>query len=232
MEVLANNLANVDTVAFKRELAVFQARYAEAIEQGLDEPGSGSINDTGGGVMVQATQTDFSPGPIKRTGIPTDLAIQGDGFFLVQRGEEQYLTRAGNFQLTAEGNLVTAQGDAVLGEGGTPVVIDPAAGPFEVTPFGAVRQGGALQNLAIVRPSSLGDLVKVGQNLFKPLADTQPVPENQRRVGWGYLEMSSVQPTTEMVQLIEAARAIEANLSIMQAHDQMLGGLVNRVMRV
>ena len=114
LETIANNLANVDTAGFKRELAVFQARYAEAIEQGHDYPGSGSVNDVGGGVMLRLTQTDFSPGPMKRTGAPTDLAIRSKGFFLVEKDGQQYLTRAGNFRLTTEGNLVTQQGYACL----------------------------------------------------------------------------------------------------------------------
>lgn len=231
MEVIANNLANLETPGFKRELAVFQARYAEAIEQGRDYPGSGSINDVGGGVMLSHTQTDFAPAPTKRTGANNDFAILGEGFFVVQKGDQQYLTRAGNFQWTAEGNLVTQQGYAVLSDGGTPIAIDPAGGPFEVTPSGAIRQGGSAQTLALVKPHSLGDLVKVGENLFRPLAETQPLAEAERRVGWGYLEMSSVRPTTEMVQLIEAARAVEANINMMQTQDQMVAQLVARVMR-
>jgi flagellar basal body rod protein FlgG len=85
--------------------------------------------------------------------------------------------------------------------------------------------------LAIVQPASVADLSKVGENLFKPLAETQPVEESDRRVGWGYLEMSSVRPTTEMVQLIEAARAVEANVNMMQTQDQMSSQLITRVMR-
>jgi flagellar basal-body rod protein FlgF/flagellar basal-body rod protein FlgG len=231
LEAIAHNLANVDTTGFKRELAVFQARYAEAVAQGRDEPGSGSINDLGGGVMLRQTVTDFSPGPMKRTGVSTDLAIQDRGFFVVRKGQQQYLTRAGNFQLTADGNLVTQQGYAVMAEDGTPITVDPANGPFEVTPSGGIRQAGSTQNVALVEPASLGDLAKVGENLFKPVADPQPVPEDSRRVGWGYLEMSSVRPTLEMVQMIETARAVEANINIMQAQDQMLSGLVTRVMR-
>jgi len=231
VEVIANNLANVDTAGFKRELAVFQARYAEAIEQGLDYPGSGSVNDVGGGVMLRLTQTDFSPGPMKRTGGSTDLAIRGKGFFVVKKGEQQYLTRAGNFQLTAEGNLVTQQGYAVLSDGGASVTVEPGNGPFEITPNGAVRQGGSTQVLAMVQPASTGDLVKVSESLFKSLAETQPVAEGDRDVGWGYLEASSVKPTSEMVQLIEATRAVEANVNMMQTQDQMLSQLVTRVMR-
>jgi len=231
LETIANNLANVDTAGFKRELAVFQARYAEAMEQGRDYPGSGSVNDVGGGVMLRLTQTDFSPGPMKRTGAPTDVAIRGKGFFLVEKDGQQYLTRAGNFRLTAEGKLVTPQGYAVLSDGGSAITVEPGNGPFEISPNGAVRQGGSAQMLAIVQPASTGDLVKVGENLFESLAEAQPVAEGDRDVGWGYLEVSSIRPTAEMVQLIEAARAVEANVNMMQTQDQMLSQLVTRVMR-
>jgi flagellar basal body rod protein FlgG len=88
-----------------------------------------------------------------------------------------------------------------------------------------------VQNLAMVRPASLGDLVRIGENLFRPLAEPEPVPAAQRRVAGGYVETSGVQPAREMVRLIEASRAIESNLSMMQAQDQMLSALVNRVMR-
>ncbi len=231
MEIIANNLANVDTAGFKRELAVFQARYAEAVEQGQAQPGSGTINDTGGGIMLLKTATDFSPGPLRRTETPTDVAIPGEGFFVVQKGEEQYLTRAGNFQLTERGELVTQQGYAVLSDNGSPVVLEPGAGPFDITPAGTIRQRGSVQNLALVQPASRGDLVKVGENLFRPLAEPQPLADAERRVTAGYLEMSGVSPTTELVQMIEASRAVEANVNMVQTQDQMLSALVNRVMR-
>ena len=86
IEVIANNLANVDTVGFKRELAVFQARYAEAIDRGQATAGAGSIHDLGGGVQVAPSKTDFSSGPMKFTKTPTDLAIDGEGFFVVRQG--------------------------------------------------------------------------------------------------------------------------------------------------
>ena len=231
LEIIANNMANVDTVGFKRELAIFQARYAEAVEQGQAEPGSGSINDTGGGIMVRRTATDFSPGAMKRTGAPTDVALSGEGFFVVEKDRQQYLTRAGNFRLTDRGELVTQQGYSVLNDSGSPVTIDPEAGPCEVTPAGALRQGTATQNLALVRPASQGDLVKVGENLFRPLGEPEPLAPGDRHVAGGYLELSGVHPTTELVQMIEASRAIEANLSMVQTQDQMLSGLVTRLMK-
>ncbi|MFZ5829790.1 MAG: flagellar hook-basal body protein, partial [Planctomycetota bacterium] len=142
LQVIANNLANVDTVGFKRELAVFQARYAEAIEQGSVLPGFGEIDDIGGGVMVVETKTDFSPAALKQTDVPTDLAIEGDGFFAVLRDGTTYLTRAGNFRLTSAGALVTQQGYPVLSEGGNPVAINPAGGDWEIGRDGVLRQEG------------------------------------------------------------------------------------------
>jgi flagellar basal-body rod protein FlgF len=231
IEMIANNLANVDTVGFKKDLAVFQARYAEAIQQGLVPPDTRGIDNQGGGIVVHQTATDFSTGPLKRTGMPTDIAIRGEGFFVVQKGDETFLTRAGNFSLDGRGRLLTQQGYTVLGDTGAPIVIDEANGPWQVTSSGAIRQAGASQNLALVVPQSLGDLVKVGENLFRPLGDTQPLPAARRSVAGEYLELSGVQPATEMVELITASRLVEANMKMMQTQDQMLGGLFNRVLR-
>ncbi|NUQ63603.1 MAG: flagellar basal-body rod protein FlgF [Pirellulales bacterium] len=231
LEAVANNLANVDTVGFKRDLALFQARYAEAIEQGAGMPGNGSVDDLGGGVLVQQTQTDYSAGPLKRTMVPTDMAIEGDGFFMVQKDGEVFLTRAGDFQMTSDGQLTTQQGYPVLNDAGSPIEIEPANGPWELTPSGTIRQRGVVQNLAVVKPASLGDLVKTGENLFRPLAETEPVAAGQRHVVSGYLEASAVRPTTELMEMIEASRAVEINLSMMQTQDQMLSALVNRILR-
>lgn len=232
LEVIANNLANVDTVGFKRELAVFQARYAEETQRGRDFPGSGSLNDLGGGIWVRETKTDFSSGALKRTEVPTDLAIDGDGFFVVQKNDEKYLTRAGNFRLTERGELVTAQGYPVLNDSGSPIVVDRANGPWEVTPTGAIRQRGLVQSLAIVQPKSLSDLEKSGENLFRSQTEPEAVAAEKRRVVNGYVEQSQVRPTMEMMDLIEASRAVEANLNMMQTQDQMLSGLVNRLLKV
>jgi flagellar basal-body rod protein FlgF len=229
IETLANNLANVDTVGFKRDLAVLQARHSEAIEQGLDESGSGSVNDVGGGVYVRETVTDFSRGPLQQTGVASDMAIDGEGFFVVARGDQQLLTRAGNFTVTGSGQLVTPDGMPVLGDDGQPIVLDPTQ-PWQVAPDGAITQSGARLALALVKPRSLGDLAKAGQNLFAPLAETIPLEANQRRVVGGYLEASSVKPTLEMMELIEASRAFEANVRLIQHQDEMIGSLVNRVL--
>ncbi len=225
LEVVANNLANVNTVGFKRELAVFQARHAEAIGRGQATAGAGSIHDLGGGVQAAPTKTDFSPGPMKYTKTPTDLAIDGEGFFVVDKGGEHYLTRAGNFRLTDRGQLVTQQGYPVLSESFSPITIDPSAGDWQLGGFGTIRQQGNVQSLAIVQPQSPGDLSKASENLFHPLADPRLLPAADRRVVGGYLEQSGVKPTSEMMEMIEASRAVEANVNMMQTQDQMLSDL-------
>jgi flagellar basal-body rod protein FlgF/flagellar basal-body rod protein FlgG len=230
LDVIANNLANVDTTGFKRDLALFQARYAEETARGQDVPGSGSLNDLGGGVMTHGTPTDFSPSTLKRTGQPQDMAIRGEGFFVVRQEGHDYLTRAGNFVLTAAGELQTTDGASVLSEGGGPVLIDPGV-PWTLTPDGSVLQAGGLTPLALAMPASYGDLVKVGDNLFHALVPPLPMDPSQRQVVSGFLEQSGVNPTREMVAMIEASRAFEANISLIRNQDQMLGGLVSRVLR-
>ena len=229
LQVLTNNLANADTPGFKRELAVFQARHAEAIEQGLATPGSGDLTDVGGGVSLAETITDFSNGTLRQTGNQTDLAIDGDGFFLVEKQGQQLLTRAGNFHFSTAGQLQTEDGHAVLAAGGAAVAVDPLVA-WRFLENGSISQAGTVTPLALVRPQSTGDLVKAGQNLFSPLADVIPVANADRRVRSGFIEQSSIKPAAEMMELIETSRAYEANVRMIQNHDHMIGSLVNRVL--
>ncbi|EAQ82408.1 flagellar hook-basal body protein [Blastopirellula marina] len=235
VEVLANNIANVDTTGFKRDLAVLQARYSQAIEDGKDYPNSGSINDVGGGVYVSEKVTDYSRGVLKGTNVPTDLAIAGDGFFQVEIDGETYLTRAGNFTFTADGALVTPAGNAVLDAEGEPVQVDPEALANHVGNYfdenGFCTVGGDVVPLAMVKPKSVSDLAKYGDNAFFPLAPVEPLALEERQTRAGYLEGSGVNSITEMMTMIEAQRAYEANVNLIKNHDEMLGNLISRVLR-
>lgn len=230
LEVLTHNLANVDTPGFKRELAVLEARHAEAIERGEDSAESNSMNNIGGGIAMSETMTEFAGGNVKRTDQITDMAIRGNGFFLVEKEGEQFLTKAGNFRLSPDGRLTTQQGYSVLSEDGAPVAFDPTLG-WRVTPSGTIEQDGLQLPLAIVEPTSMGDLSRVGENLFRPLAQVNPVAIEQRQVASHHLEISNVKPTLEMMQLIETSRAFEANIKMIQNQDSLSGALINRVLR-
>ncbi|QDS98314.1 Flagellar basal-body rod protein FlgG [Adhaeretor mobilis] len=228
LEVIANNLANVETPGFKRDVPMFQSRFAEAIQDGTDYPGSGSQNDVGGGVKMISTETDFSRGGIRQTDTPTDFAINGEGFFNVRGGDGQvYLTRAGNFSLDANGRLQTQTNLPVLDEGGAEIVIDGTR-PWSLDSGGRITQEGDSKLLGMTEPQSLGDLVKVGSNLFRSLGPTTPVAG--RDVRQGYLEQSGVNPTREMMAMIETSRAFEANTKIIQHQDSMISGLLSRVL--
>jgi flagellar basal-body rod protein FlgF len=229
LETIANNLANVDTTGFKKDLALFQARLAEEPARGLAPAGDGSVNDIGGGVKPCESATDFSPGPMKNTGIETDLALRGRGFFMVDKHGEQMLTRAGNFTRRPDGMLVTPDDYPVLSEDGTPIILN---GPWMFSENGTLATSDAVFRLAIAEPESLGDLAKVGENLFRPLAKVGPLPEGLRTVAQGMLEGSGVNPVREMVEMIETTRAFEANVNMIRHHDQSFGTLISRILKV
>ena len=231
LELIANNLANVDTPGFKRDVPTFQARFAEAIQRGLDVPGSNSVNDVGGGVKLMEVDTDFSNATLRSTGLKTDLAVNGDGFFQVRgTNGETLLTRAGNFLVDVTGRLVTQTGEyVVLGDGGGEIKLDPQL-PWEMLPGGIIDQQGQRITIGLQRPDSLGDLVKVGHNMFRSLGPVTSVPAEQRDIRQGYLEMSSVSSTSEMMAMIETSRAFEANTKLIQHQDGMLSQLLGRVL--
>jgi flagellar basal-body rod protein FlgF/flagellar basal-body rod protein FlgG len=231
LEVLSHNLANVNTPGFKPQLAILQARHSEAIERGEISPGTGGIDDLGGGVLINPSENLLQQGPIEQTKGKTDFALNDkESFFVVQRGNEQLLTRAGGFLFNSSGFLTTTNGDPVLGTDGSPIRIDPSR-DYQTRDGGTIQQGTDVRSLMVVKANAPGDLSRVGDNLFRSLTPTEPVAANQRKVVAGYLEKSAVSPTTAMMELIEASRLYEANLRMIQHQDQSLGNLIGRLLR-
>jgi len=231
LEVIANNLANVNTVGFKPDVTGFQARLAEEMLQGGAMPGDRSPSDIGGGVDVLDTTTNFSAGRLQETGNQLDLAIIGNGFFQVRTPTgEQMLTRAGNFSLDSQNRVVNQSGLPVLDSGGSEITLAPGL-PWDVSQAGEIRQQGTNFPLALVEPSSLGELNKVGNNLFAARESVSPVPPAQREVRQGFLELSGTNSTRQMMTMIETTRAFEANMRIIQNHDGMTGTLIGRVLQ-
>lgn len=231
LEFIANNMANVDTPGFKRDLPTFQSRFAEAIQQGKASPGSKTIDDVGGGVKLIEAQTDFSRGTLRKTDVPTDFAIGGEGFFHIRTADgQELLTRAGDFQVDAQGRLLTQTGRfTVLDETGGPIQLDPNL-PWQFLPGGRIEQQGQSIGIGLRSPQSNGDLVKVGNNMFRSLAPTTALPTDQRDIRQGFLELSGVSSTREMMAMIETSRAFEANTKLIQHQDGMVGALISRVL--
>ncbi len=230
LEVLSHNLANVNTAGFKPHMAMLQSRYSGAIERGEAMAGSATVDDIGGGVMIQPSQTQFEQGAIRATGTRTDFAINdNDSFFAVRHDGKELLTRAGNFMFDSNGNLVTPAGDEVLSTSGERIRIDPRR-PYEILDDGAVVQGDARQMVKLVRPREKGDLTRVGENMYESLTSVNEVPVEQRNLISGSLETSGVEPTAAMMQLIEASRVYEANVRMIQTQDEAMGQLIGRVL--
>jgi flagellar basal body rod protein FlgG len=202
LQQVSNNLANVETPGFKPNATILQARFAKMIQHGEVSPGLGGIDDIGGGVTIQPEQTQFKVGAVRTTGNQTDFAIHDrESFFVLQRGDQQLMTRAGDFVFDSSGRMVNSGGDLVLASDGKPIQIDPRK-PFQVGAEGRITQAGVTQELMLGRPNSLGDLTNVGGNLFRPLAEFGLAPPGERNVVAGSLEQSAVSPTGTMMELI------------------------------
>lgn len=231
LEVISNNMANVDTVGFKPDVAIFQSRFAEEIQQGEAFPGTEELTDIGGGVKTIETLTNFAPGTLQRTGNKGDLAILGEGFFAVEGDNgDPLLTRAGSLAVDSLNRLVMAGSNrAILSSGGSPITLDPLL-DWSVTADGMIDQGGEQIPLALVQPESLDDLTKVGSNLFQPRAEVYPVAQAAREIRQEYLEMSGANSTQQMLAMIETNRAFEANTQMIRHQDTATGSLISRVL--
>ncbi len=204
MDVVANNIANASTPGFKAEMMLMSEVELPA-ERGVD---LSYVQDF-------ATARDFSPGSVRATGNPLDLAVQGDGFFAVQTPDGVRYTRVGRFQLDANGTLVTSQGYPVLAGGG-PVTLDPDDGPVYVAEDGSISTdlafGGQQQVVAgkldLVDFADRGQLTPAQDNLFD--AKGQQPTAATGKIAQGMLEDSNVRPIIEMTSLIEVTRSYQA----------------------
>lgn len=229
--VLANNLANAQTTAFKRDIPVFRCHWPfDAAEQTpfVTPPG---IEDQTGGVTLSGTAIDFSQGPLEVTNRELDVAIMGPGFLEIDTGVEKLLTRDGKLTLGPNGVLVTAdQGHPVLDTSGQPIVIPEGTQQLAIAHDGllsgmttaGVRE--ILGQLGVVEPRDLSQMTKVGNGFYRPLRGVDPAVRSQLRQG--VLEGSGTNPVHGMVELIETSRSFEMNMNLIQYQDDMLGKLI------
>ena len=236
-EVIANNMANVNTPGFRPDWAVLRGyrTRSEAIGEAA-RPDRKVLWAVGGGAMVAETRTAHRAGPMRNTGLNTDLAITGNrGFFMVEKDEQVRYTRAGNFRVNADGELVTADGNwRVLGDGGSPVQV--GSGNFQVGADGEVRSGttGEVIDTIALRDFQRPDMLqKAGENLFfAPGGAGELSNRAESRIQQGVLELSGTNAAETMVSMIEAMRAYEANLNFVRMQDQLLGRAVTEIARL
>jgi flagellar basal body rod protein FlgG len=233
--VIANNLANVDTVGFKRNLAVTQQRRLGVEERPeLMRFQDRFFDALGGGTLLSPTETDHSQGNLETTGKGTDAAIVGEGYFVVEKQGERFLTRNGNFVLNNQGELILADGSnaAVLSSGLSRIVLDPLA-KTEINEQGGIIQRGLPVAQLAVKRADRDSLEQIGQHLLRPDGGVDGLADSTTStIQGGALERSNVEPSTELTQLLESQRMLEANANLIRYQDQTLGRLVNDVGRV
>jgi flagellar basal-body rod protein FlgF len=231
-DVLANNLANVDTAGFKRDLAVFQERLQAGKQGGNFGFIPENLKRSTGGAFISTVQTDFSDGSLVQTDNNLDLAIKGPGFLTIQDGDKVRYTRDGRLAV-ADGRLVTEiGGKPVLDDRGQEIdVLDFSSKELRIDSQGNLwAKNQQLANLGIVEFDQPQNIKKIGGNLFDAAGEEPRSVETQ--VVSGAVEASTVSPTTEMVDMIKASRSYQINAQMISLQDQTLGRLMSEMPRL
>jgi flagellar basal-body rod protein FlgF len=202
LDTIANNLANVSATGFRARHNVFSSVLATTDNTSLTTLNQ-DVNDYG---VLSGTRLDSSQGALERTGNDLDVAIEGPGYLSVQTAKGTAYTRAGNLRLSPQGQLVTATGDAVLGENG-PITILSA--PVSISADGTITANGAIAGrLKLVEFAPTVDLQNSGNNYYTaPVGAAQIATSSQVRQG--SIESSNVNPVTSVVELVSAQREVE-----------------------
>lgn len=218
---IANNLANVSSPGFKRDDSDFE-NVLNATQAGQSALGAANAADVGWSSVVNA-YTDFNQGELKPTGNTLDVAIDGDGFFTVQKDNNTYYTRAGNFKLNTQHELTTPSGFNVLDTSGRPIVLDPNRGTPTITPDGTILQKGTtVGRISVVAFDEPKKLTKFGQGgLFSAPNGLQPKPVLKPHVCQEMLENSNVNVIDEMVRMIQTERSYQVQQKIIQNLDDL-----------
>ena len=253
MDTIANNIANVNTTAFKKDQQTF-SEYLSAVEkeqQVIQVPrvpaSIESFYDMNGGdkafVDSAGTYTNFEQGSLKSTGGKLDVAIDGAGFFEIATPQGIKLTRAGNFTIDNSGQLVSKDGHAVmmqLPEGENPAEVSPeqrtvrfsGQNQVYISDGGEVFDGeNKIGQLSVIQVKNTEALQKTGNNLYDFKANMAPEITQLKNpsLKQGYLETSNVNIINEMTDMIMSQRVFEGTQKAIQAYDQMADKLINQV---
>ena len=216
VDIIANNLANLNTTGYKRKEPV-AASFKDVLVELMDQtPGTGDTIGTG--VHIGQIAQDPTQGNLRQTNGPLDVAIADPGqYFVTQRSDgTNLITRDGEFYRNAAGDIVTSTGDNLLADNGQPIAVGSDIQNIKIREDGTITQNGnAIGKIMVVAPSQ-ADLAQFPR-LVTPLP---PVASTNLRQG--YLEASNVNAVTEMVSLLEASKLFNLEQKVVSAHDQLL----------
>lgn len=240
MDVMTNNLANATTVGFKKEGSTSQS-FDDVLTLKIKDASEGFYNAKrlgirNPGVKIGENYVDYTQGSFRETGNTFDLALGGEGFFVIEftnkAGETSSMfTRAGQFTLNREGYLVTQEGDYVLDTQNRRIQLDTLR-DADITQDGRISQEGRV--IAQIQVADFEDynyLERYGETYFRPLEGARQI-DGTAAIYSGYLEMSNVQVVSEMVNLITITRAYESNQKIIQTYDDSLEIAVTQLGRL
>jgi flagellar basal-body rod protein FlgF len=222
LDVVANNVANVNTTGFKADRSLFQEYLM---------PGAHEDNFVGGDRLIshvqdRATFHDFSQGATEPTKNPLDFAIDGSGFLVVQTPAGERYTRDGGLQMNNQGQLVTAAGNPVLGTSG-PIVFQPTDHDISVTPDGTITvvEGNARTDsirgkLRLVSFPDAQKMLKEGLNLYAA-GEGSAQPDTKSEIRQGFIEKSNVNAVAEMSRMIEVTRAYTQISTLLQQQSDL-----------
>lgn len=236
-DVASNNLANVTTVGFRPDFLAIRARDVARVEDDLPfAPSDAMLERLGGGVAPMPTLISMSQGAIRETERPLDVALQGEGFFLVQSGrgrDGQLLTRDGRFAISENGELVTTEGLRVMSDRGRSIRLDSSQ-PFEIRSDGEVVQfGSAVGRLALRTVPAPAELVKRGNGLLGARPGERLTLQSARpQVLQGAVEGSGVDPIDTMMSVSSAAGSAQRGLRVISMINQNMGLAVGRFGRI
>lgn len=220
MRVVANNIANANTTGYRREGVIFAEHLAALDRQG----------DTLSMAHARGRLLDLRQGGLTQTNNSMDLAIEGEGFFLLEAPEGLRLTRAGAFTPSAEGELMNAEGHRLLDEGQAPIILPAGAGAVAIGPDGTLSANGLpFGRIGLFVPPEGSDPTRRGGTGFA--LDAPPVPVEEGRIRQGFLEESNVDPIFEITRMIEVQRAYELGQKFLDAEDQRIRGAIAAMTR-
>ena len=222
MDVVANNLANINTTGFKAQSILFEEYVNPVARDEGFRRGDQELSFT----QDWATVPYMAPGAIVQTGNLLDLALNGDGFFVVDTPNGERWTRSGAFQIDGDGTLVDLAGNPVLSDGG-PVGFEPGETEFTIADNGAIlTPTGSKGQLRLVEFDDPNVLAREGDNLF---SGGEPQPATETRVIQGAVERSNVSGVTEMAEMIRVSRAYQTLAGIMQRQDDLRRSAIQRL---
>ena len=231
-DVVANNLANSESVGFKRDVASFRQRLTEAQELGRPNLSNPMLEKLGGGIFCNPSLVDSRQGELEPTGNPMDVAIEGDGYFAVVDKGQSRLTRNGQFSVDRQGRLILSNGEgqAVLDPAGKPIKLRPGL-PTTIATDGTITQAGqSVGRIGVFDVADRSKLLKQGGTLMAhPDQNLVPATGSLRSE---FVERANVDPAAELAELMETQRQLEANANMIRYQDQTLGRLVNEVGKI